>query len=66
MGQPLASASFIGWLGEDKYKELVNFCLKYISELDIPIKRGTFVEFRYVGFFTLYPSLSCHYCAFMR
>ncbi|MDI1493350.1 MAG: Phosphomannomutase 1 [Ramalina farinacea] len=46
LGQPLASSSFIQWLGEDKYKELVNWCLRYIADLDIPIKRGTFVEFR--------------------
>ena len=25
---------------------LVNFCLHYIADLDIPVKRGTFVEFR--------------------
>ena len=30
----------------DKLKEFVNFCLKYISELDIPVKTGTFVELR--------------------
>jgi phosphomannomutase len=24
----------------------VNFCLRYIADLDIPVKRGTFVEFR--------------------
>ncbi|KAL9580253.1 MAG: hypothetical protein Q9212_004607 [Teloschistes hypoglaucus] len=46
LGVPLTGASFIGWLGEEKYKQLVNFCLRYISEIDIPIKRGTFVEFR--------------------
>jgi phosphomannomutase len=46
MGQPLPSTSFIGWLGEEKYKELVKFILHYIADLDIPIKRGTFVEFR--------------------
>ncbi|OCK78817.1 eukaryotic phosphomannomutase [Lepidopterella palustris CBS 459.81] len=46
LGTELPSQSFIGWLGEDKYKNLVNFLLKYIAELDIPIKRGTFVEFR--------------------
>lgn len=45
-GKLLASQSFINHLGEDRYKKLVNFCLKEISELDIPIKRGTFVEFR--------------------
>jgi phosphomannomutase len=46
MGVPLASHSFIKWLGEDKYKELVKFILRYIADLDIPIMRGTFVEFR--------------------
>lgn len=45
-GLPLASTSFINWLGEDKYKDLVKFVLHYIADLDIPIKRGTFMEFR--------------------
>ena len=48
MGEQLASASFIGWIGEEKYKKLVNFCLKYIADIDCPVKRGTFVEFRSV------------------
>lgn len=47
MGVPLVSQSFIKWLGEDKYKELVNFCLVYIADIDCPVKRGTFIEFRY-------------------
>lgn len=46
MGQPLASHSFIKWIGEDNYKRLVRFILHYIADLDIPIKRGTFIEFR--------------------
>jgi phosphomannomutase len=46
LGVPLKSQSFIGWLGELKYKELVKFILHYIADLDIPVKRGTFVEFR--------------------
>lgn len=34
-------------LGEDKLKEFINFCLRYMSEIDdIPVKRGTFIEFR--------------------
>jgi len=45
-GEALASQSFIKWLGEDKYKKLVNFCLREMSEIDVPVKRGTFVEFR--------------------
>lgn len=46
LGEELASQSFIGWLGEDKYNQLVKFILRYLSEIDIPIRRGTFVEFR--------------------
>jgi len=33
-------------LGENTIKRLINFCLRYIADLDIPIKRGTFVEYR--------------------
>ena len=32
--------------GEEKFKEIINFLLRYIADLDIPIKRGTFIEFR--------------------
>ncbi|WRT63923.1 uncharacterized protein IL334_000850 [Kwoniella shivajii] len=44
--QPLASASFIKHVGEEEYKKLVNWILRYLSEVDVPIKRGTFIEFR--------------------
>ena len=33
-------------MGEDKLKKLINFSLRYIADLDIPVKRGTFVEYR--------------------
>lgn len=46
LGKPLASNSFIQWLGEEKYQELADFCLGYISKIKLPKKRGTFVEFR--------------------
>lgn len=46
LGKPLASNSFIQWIGEEKYQKLVNFILKYIANLEIPKKRGTFLEFR--------------------
>jgi len=46
LGQPLESQSFIKHLGEDRYKTIANFILHYIADLDIPIKRGTFIEFR--------------------
>lgn len=34
------------FLGEAKLKEFINFVLSYLAVLDIPIKRGTFIEFR--------------------
>lgn len=33
-------------LGEASIKRLINFCLHYIADLDIPVKRGTFIDFR--------------------
>ena len=46
LGEPLPSNSFIKMVGEEPYKEMVSFILHYVADLDIPIKRGTFVEFR--------------------
>ncbi|CUS15773.1 unnamed protein product [Tuber aestivum] len=46
LGEALPSTSFINWLGEEKYKKMANFILHYIADLDIPLKRGTFIEFR--------------------
>jgi phosphomannomutase len=45
-GVLLAEQSFKKELGEERLKILTNFILHYIADLDIPIKRGTFVEFR--------------------
>jgi len=45
-GSFLSKESIANHLGEDKCQEVVNFCLKYMSELTLPVKRGTFVEFR--------------------
>lgn len=39
LGKELPSKSFIQYLGEEKYKTLVNFILHYIADLDLPIKR---------------------------
>jgi len=33
-------------IGETNLQKLINFSLKYMSELELPVKRGTFVEFR--------------------
>lgn len=45
-GELLATQSLKKFLGEENLKRLINFVLKYVSELDIPVKRGTFIEFR--------------------
>lgn len=42
----LATASITSELGEDLLQEFINFCLEYMSKIKIPVKRGTFVEFR--------------------
>ena len=34
------------FLGEASLMRFINFVLHYIADLDIPIKRGTFIEFR--------------------
>ncbi|KAH8915661.1 eukaryotic phosphomannomutase [Atractiella rhizophila] len=47
LGEELASQSFIKWLGEEKYAKMARFILRWLSErTDIPIVRGTFIEFR--------------------
>ena len=45
-GELLKKTSFLEHLGNDRLKLLTNFILRYIADLDIPVKRGTFVEFR--------------------
>lgn len=46
MGKQLASQSFINWIGDEKYNKLVKFILRYLADIDIPVRRGTFIEFR--------------------
>lgn len=45
-GEQLAVQSLSTHLGEANLKEFINFCLKYLADIDIPLKRGTFIEFR--------------------
>lgn len=45
-GKLLATQSLKTHLGETKLQEFINFVLHYIADLQIPIKRGTFIEFR--------------------
>ena len=45
-GRLISQNSFIETIGEEKYTELVNYLLHYLADLNIPKKRGTFIEFR--------------------
>lgn len=45
-GKPLATTSLREFFSETDIRRIVDFCLMYIAKLDIPQKRGTFVEFR--------------------
>lgn len=42
----IAEASITAHLGEERLQKLINFILHYVADLDIPVKRGTFIEFR--------------------
>jgi len=46
LGQQIGQESLLSYLGEERYKQLVNWTLGYLADLDIPIKRGTFIELR--------------------
>lgn len=45
-GKLVGKENFLSFLGEDRLQKLINFCLRYVADLSIPQKRGTFVEFR--------------------
>lgn len=65
LGQPLETESFISFVGEEKYKKLVNFILRYLSEIDIPIKRLVTRSSNYC-FVSLSPFLEAHLLSFAR
>ena len=45
-GKELAVQSLKDYIGEAKLQRFINFVLHYIADLVIPVKRGTFIEFR--------------------
>lgn len=45
-GKLISQEKIIDYMGEQLYLKFVNFCLNYLSKLDLPIKRGTFIEYR--------------------
>lgn len=45
-GVEISKQSIQKHLGEAVLQRLINFCLRYIADLKIPVKRGTFIDFR--------------------
>lgn len=45
-GKCIHSNSLVETLGEKEYQILVNACLRVLSEVDLPVKRGVFLELR--------------------
>jgi phosphomannomutase len=45
-GELIGRTEISKFLGEDNLKSVINWVLRYIADLNIPIKRGTFIEFR--------------------
>eukprot|EP01006_Ploeotia_vitrea_P035567 TRINITY_DN65896_c9_g1_i1.p2 TRINITY_DN65896_c9_g1~~TRINITY_DN65896_c9_g1_i1.p2 ORF type:complete len:258 (-),score=157.35 TRINITY_DN65896_c9_g1_i1:322-1095(-) len=45
-GEKIAEQDLKSFIGDEKLKPFLNFILHYVADLDIPVKRGTFIEFR--------------------
>eukprot|EP00123_Amoebidium_parasiticum_P019335 comp24608_c0_seq1/m.46797 comp24608_c0_seq1/g.46797 ORF comp24608_c0_seq1/g.46797 comp24608_c0_seq1/m.46797 type:complete len:250 (-) comp24608_c0_seq1:483-1232(-) len=45
-GVQLPTMSIKEYYGNERLNRFINFVLRYIADLDIPVKRGTFIEFR--------------------
>ncbi|GLG95224.1 Probable phosphomannomutase [Gryllus bimaculatus] len=45
-GEQIGEQSIQAFIGEEKLQTFINYCLGYLSKLTLPVKRGTFVEFR--------------------
>ncbi|CAH0387947.1 unnamed protein product [Bemisia tabaci] len=45
-GEKFHEQTIVKHLGEEKLQQFINFALKYMSQITLPFKRGTFIEFR--------------------
>ncbi|KAF5292224.1 hypothetical protein FQA39_LY14039 [Lamprigera yunnana] len=45
-GKLMHQESIQQFMGEETLQKFINFVLKYLSQITLPLKRGTFVEFR--------------------
>ncbi|GAA33803.2 erlin-2, partial [Clonorchis sinensis] len=45
-GKQVSCTSIVDHIGEKLLQKFINYCLGYLSKLELPFKRGTFIEFR--------------------
>lgn len=45
-GKLVSKENIVNYMGEDCLQSFINFALKAISDISLPCKRGTFIEFR--------------------
>ncbi|TGZ67749.1 hypothetical protein CRM22_004628 [Opisthorchis felineus] len=45
-GKQVGCNSIVDYIGEKLVQKFINYCLGYLSKLELPFKRGTFIEFR--------------------
>lgn len=45
-GKLIGKESIQNHMGEEKLQQFINFSLRYMSDITLPVKRGTFIEFR--------------------
>lgn len=45
-GELIAKEDIANFMGEEKLQKFINFCLAYLSKMELPVKRGNFIEFR--------------------
>nr|XP_004225813.1 phosphomannomutase 2-like [Ciona intestinalis] len=45
-GEFLSEQSIQSYLGDELLQDFINYCLGYMAKIKLPVKRGTFIEFR--------------------
>lgn len=45
-GELIGKESILSYMGEEKLQKFINFSLRYMSDITLPVKRGNFIEFR--------------------
>lgn len=42
----IGRTSIVDKIGNDRLQDFINYCLRYMANIRLPVKRGTFIEFR--------------------